>query len=73
MQAILVLAHNYGLGGVPQMQIVAYPDVLRKILKLPESKKIIVGISLGYPADAPINTYKSRRVAVEEAVTWHDV
>ncbi len=73
MQAILVLAHNYGLGGVPQTQIVAYPDVLRKILKIPESKKIIAGISLGYPAEAPINTYRSRRLAVDEVVTWHDV
>jgi nitroreductase len=55
------------------MQIVAYPDVLRKILNIPESKKIIVGISLGYPAEAPINTYKSRRAAVDEIVTWYDV
>jgi hypothetical protein len=55
------------------MQIVAYPDVLRTILKLPESKKIIVGISLGYQSNAHINTYKSRRAAVDEVVTWHDV
>jgi len=73
MQAILVLAHNYGLGCVPQMQIVAYPDVLRKILNIPDSKKIIVGISIGYPSDAPINTYKSRRSEVDEVVTWHGV
>ena len=73
MQTILLLAHNHGLGAVPQMQIVAYPDVLRKHLNIPASKKIIAGISIGYPTDAPINTYKSHRLTVEEVVTWHGI
>lgn len=73
MQAILLLAHNHGLGAVPQMQIVAYPDILRKYLDIPSSKKIIVGISIGYPTDAPVNKYQSRRSAVEEVVSWHGI
>ena len=73
MQSILLLAHNFGLGCVPQMQIVAYPDVLRQVLNIPLSKKIIVGISIGYPTDAPINTYKSHRSSLEEVVTWHGI
>ena len=73
MQAILLLAHNHGLGAVPQMQIVAYPDVLRKYLNIPPSKKIIVGMSIGYPTDAPVNTYRSLRSPVEEVVTWYGI
>jgi nitroreductase len=53
MQAIMLIAHSYGLGSVPQMQIVAYPEVLRKVLNIPDTKKIIGGISW-LSSDAPI-------------------
>jgi nitroreductase len=48
-QNIGLLATNYGLGTVQQAQAVTYPDILRKVLGVPESKLFAIGIALGYP------------------------
>jgi nitroreductase len=74
LQTIMLLAHDYGLGTCPQLQMVAYPDMIRKFIKIPASKKIVVGLAIGYPDEKDIvNTYISDRVALDELVTWHGI
>jgi nitroreductase len=74
LQTILLLAHNYGLGCCAQLQMVVYPDVLRSLLNIPASKKIVVGIAIGYPdEDDIINKGASDRLALDEMVTWHGI
>ncbi|MHB1126646.1 MAG: nitroreductase [Bacillota bacterium] len=68
---LMLAAQAYGLGTCPAVMIVAYPEVLRRILGIPEEEKIIVGIAIGYPDDAPINTYTSSRTPVDEVTSWH--
>jgi nitroreductase len=46
---IMLAAVNYGLGTTPAAQAVPFPDVVRKVLGLPESKLIVLGIFIGYP------------------------
>ncbi|MDP7560402.1 MAG: nitroreductase, partial [Planctomycetota bacterium] len=41
---IMLLAAGQGLGTVPQIQAVGYPNVLREVLKIPDSKLIVLGI-----------------------------
>jgi len=44
---------------------------VRRHLNIPDSKKLVLGISIGYPdKDALINTYRSIRVEMDEFVKW---
>ena len=72
LQTIMLLAHNYGLGSCAQLQMVAYPDIIRRLIKIPSSKKIVVGLSIGYPdAEDAMNKFVSGRVPLDEIVTWY--
>jgi nitroreductase len=74
LQSILLLAHNYGLGCCPQVQMVAYPDIIRRWMSIPSSKKIVVGISIGYPdGEDIINTGATDRLAFDDMVTWYSI
>jgi nitroreductase len=69
---IMLLAIKYGLGTIVQAQAAAYPAVLRKVLKIPHSKIIILGIAIGYPDwDNPINKFRTEREPLEDITTWH--
>jgi nitroreductase len=70
-QNIMLLATAHGLGTAPLIQAAAYPNVLRKILGIPESKLILLGIAIGYPdLDDPINHFCSERAPLDEVVKW---
>ena len=74
LQSILLLAHNHGLGCCTQLQMVAYPDIIRKLMNIPASKKIVVGLSIGYPdEDDIINKSMTERLTLDEMVTWHGI
>jgi nitroreductase len=72
LQTIMLLAHHSGLGTCAQLQMVAYPDIIRRLLSIPPSKKIVVGLAIGYPDESDIiNQSVTDRVALDEIVTWH--
>jgi nitroreductase len=69
---IMLLAVNYGLGTVAAYQTVKYPDVLRKVLKLPDSKLMVLGIPVGYPDwEHPMNKMYSPREPLNSITTWY--
>jgi nitroreductase len=69
---IMLLALKYGLGTIAQAQAVAYPDVLRRVLAVPESKIFILGIAIGYPdRENPINQIRTEREPLDSIATWH--
>jgi nitroreductase len=69
---IMLLATKYGLGTVAQIQAVLYPDVLRKVLGIPDSKLIVLGIAVGCPDwDDPVNQLRSEREPLDNVTTWH--
>ena len=70
-QTIALAAQEYGLATCILGDAAAYPDVVRRIANIPESKQIIIGIAIGYPDwDAPLNSLRTGREPVEELVTW---
>ena len=74
IQNLLLAAHCIGLGACPEAAVVTYPDVLREMLGIPVSKKIICGVAIGYPDEAaPINKHRSPRDPLDVFVTWRDV
>ena len=68
---IMLLAPKYGLGTIPEIQAVAYPDVLKKTLALPESKMLVLGIAIGYPdQDHAVNQFRSNRDPLDVVTRW---
>jgi len=64
-------AHEFGLGTCPIGLITAYEDEIKDLLNIPENKKVVIGMALGYPDwDSPINRFKSQREDLEKMVRW---
>jgi nitroreductase len=71
-QNLMLLATQYGLGTVVQFQAAVYPEVLRKVLEIPESRIVLLGIAIGYPDwDNPMNQFRTEREPLETITTWH--
>jgi nitroreductase len=69
---IMLLATKHGLGTVVQAQAAAYPDVVRQVLSISDSKIIFLGIAIGYPDwENPINQFRTEREPLESIATWH--
>ena len=70
-QTICLAALNYGLGTCIEDQGIMFPEVVRKYTGIPESKRIIVSIAIGYPDwGFPANKLESKREPVESITTW---
>src|SRR5512136_2766506 len=48
-ETLMLAAWHFDVGSCALAAAVAYPDVLRSLLSLPESKRMVLGIALGYP------------------------
>jgi nitroreductase len=72
VQNIMLLATNYGMSTTAQAQAVVYPDIVRKVTGIPESKLIALGITIGYPdMDKPINQTRNQREPLDKVVQWY--
>jgi nitroreductase len=70
-QNICLAALNYGLGTCIANQGITYPEVLHEFAKIPESKRIVISIAIGYPNwDFPANKVVSDREPIENITTW---
>jgi nitroreductase len=71
MQTICLAALDFGLGTCIEDQGVSYPEVIREIARIPEDKKIVIAIAIGYPdGDFPANSIKSGREPLEKNTLW---
>jgi nitroreductase len=71
-QSFCLAAHSFGLGTCLQAALTSYPDAVRQFLGFPGTKKLVVGISIGYPdLDARINAYRSTRISTSSYVHWY--
>lgn len=72
-QSIILAAHSFGLGSCLQASVANHPDSVREFLGIPGTKRLVLGISMGYPdPEAAINGYKSSRINLNKFVQWHD-
>jgi len=70
-QTITLAAQEFGLGTCILGGVAYFPDEVRRIANIPESKQVIIGIAVGYPDwDHPLNSLRTDREPVEELVTW---
>ena len=61
-QSIMLAAVERGLATMPAVNLVLYPDVIRRELGIPEGLSVVFGIAIGYadPAE-PINRFRTER------------
>ena len=71
-QSICLSALKYGLGTCIEDQGILFPEVLRNLIEIPESKRIVICIAIGYPDwDFPANKVESKREPIENVTTWY--
>jgi nitroreductase len=71
MQNICLTALQFGLGTCIHDQGVMYPDVVKRYANIPETKRLIIAISIGYPDDENIvNTIASTRESIDDFTSW---
>ena len=71
-QSIILAAHSFGVGSCLQAMLAIYPDVVREFLGIPKTKRLILGISMGYPnLKARVNAYQSERVDLDNFTKWY--
>jgi nitroreductase len=72
IQSFCLAAQEYGLGTCISEQGVAYHDIIHKYVDIPDSQRIIISITVGYPDfSAPANQLFSTRVSEDEVVHWY--
>ena len=68
---LLLAAHGLGLATCPIGLIAAYEDEIKDTLNIPENKKVIIGVALGYPDwENPLTQFKSPRENLNKLVKW---
>jgi nitroreductase len=71
IQTFCLLAQDRGLGTCILAALARYPEVIRDLLPVPEGKKILIGLALGYPdKEATANRYRSKRETLRDLITW---
>ena len=71
IQSVMLAAKALGLGSVPQAFAVDYAAQVKTFLSIPENKRLIVGMSMGYPdMDLPINQLRTDRADTDELIQW---
>ena len=70
IQNLLLAAYAEGLGTCWEAMPLIYAHRIREHLGLPERKRLVAGIALGFPADSPVNRFRSSREPLEAFVDW---
>jgi nitroreductase len=66
LQSLLLAAAAEGLGTCAQASLASYPQVVRRHFDVPDGYRLLCGISLGWPAEAPENRFRPGRMTLEE-------
>jgi nitroreductase len=70
-QTLMLAAHASGLGTVPQAFATDYAQDIKKFLDIPETKRLILGISIGYPdKEAVEKAVRTGRDTADNIVRW---
>jgi nitroreductase len=70
-QSLMLAAHAYGLGTVPQAFVTDYSRNIKEFLGIPEGKRLVLGISVGYPdLESPVNQFRTDRIETDEILRF---
>jgi nitroreductase len=70
---LILAAHSLGVESCLQASVTGYAPEIKKFLGVAPDKKLVIGISLGYPDDtAVLNTYRSIKQGPEAFARRHE-
>ena len=73
IENVMLAARAFGLDTCPQAALAEYPDLVRNMLGVPDTRALICGMALGFAdTSAAVNSYRLERVAVNEFTKWFD-
>jgi nitroreductase len=71
-QNLILAAHSFGVESCLQASVTRYAPEIKRFLGLPENKKLVICISLGYPDnEAKLNTYRAIKQKPGEFTKWY--
>jgi nitroreductase len=71
MQNICLAALHYGLYTCIENQGITYSDGLREITGIPDSKRLMAAVAMGYPDwEFPANKVESDREPIDNIINW---
>ena len=71
-QNLILAAHSFGVESCLQASVTNYANAIRQFIGIPETKKLIIGISIGYPdMEAKLNTYRAIKLKPDEFTRWY--
>lgn len=67
----LLAAKNFGVDSIAQAALASYPGLLRSEFGMPETRRLVCGISFGFADEGHrIHRYRTERASIADAVTW---
>jgi len=67
VSTFLLAAASHGVASIAQAAIASYSNLVREYFDLPETSRILCGISFGYADDThPANGFRTERASLEE-------
>ena len=66
MQNLMLGAHARGLGTCAQGAVSIWADAVTREFDIPEGYKLLCGLAVGYPSDAPVNSFGAERLPASE-------
>jgi nitroreductase len=66
MENLILSAHAHGLGTCAQGAVALWDDVIRKEFQVSKDYRLLTGLAIGYPSDAPINAFGAHRIGAAE-------
>lgn len=68
---ICYAACDRGLGTIYLAASMHYPDIVREVLEIPDTKKVVIGIAVGYPhPHAAASVFRSEREPVDSIMRF---
>jgi nitroreductase len=73
LQNVMLAARAFDLATCPQAALAEYPDIVRRLLNVPDTRALVCGMSLGYPdTAAPVNNFRTARESVANFTRWYE-
>ena len=66
LENLILSAHAHGLGTCAQGAVVIWDDVIRKEFDVSSDYRLLTGLAIGYPTDAPVNSFGAHRLDPSE-------
>ena len=66
MQSLMLAATNKGLGSCAQGALGIWRSPIDKHFNIPKDYKLVCGLALGYPEDNKVNSYRPKKIDLDE-------